>query len=140
MSDKTREDFEVWAKKAGWPHYCVNADGSYFCSSSSWEPWQAATQRSAARIAELEAEVQALRRDAERLAEKAATHDAINRACKELPPGYDLHIELEKDAGTVRLYLLDTDADMTDFGGDLGFVEEINAAIDAAIEAERAKP
>ena len=80
-----REAFEVWAKKAGWPHYCVNADGSYFCSSSSWEPWQAATQRSAARIAELEAEVQALRRDAGRwrtfLATRPAnTHAVINQA------------------------------------------------------------
>ena len=60
MADKTREAFEVWAMHAGWPHYCVNADGSYFCSSYSWEPWQAATQRSAARIAELEAECDAI--------------------------------------------------------------------------------
>lgn len=97
MTDKTREAFEVWAKKAGWPHYCVNADGSYFCSSSSWEPWQAATQRSAARIAyvekvaddaielgnqqakriaELEAEVQALREANNTFATNAIAKDA----------------------------------------------------------------
>ncbi len=87
------------------------------------------------RIAELEAQVQALTRKAVVLAEKAEMHDAINRACADLPEGYDLHIELEKNAGTVRLYLLDSDADVTDFGSDLGFVGEINAAIDAAIAA-----
>lgn len=53
--DMVREDFEAWAKKAGWPHYAANCDGGHFCSSASWEPWQAATQRSAERIAELEA-------------------------------------------------------------------------------------
>lgn len=100
-----------------------------------WGGWLAATQRQQERIAELEAQVQALTREAVVLAEKAETHDAINRACAELPEGYDLHIELEKNAGTVRLYLLDSDADVTDFGSDLGFVGEINAAIDAAIAA-----
>lgn len=62
-----RAEFEAWAKQAGWPHYAVNADGTHFCSSSSWEPWQAATQRQQERIAELQAQVQALSRDAERL-------------------------------------------------------------------------
>lgn len=121
-----------------------------------WGAWQAATQRQQERIAyvekiaedaielctqqanrvmELEAQVQALNREAVVLAEKAEMHDAINRACAELPEGYDLHIELEKNAGTVRLYLLDSDADVTDFGSDLGFVGEINASIDAAIAA-----
>lgn len=56
MTDKTREDFEAWAKTAGWPHYATNCDGSRFCSSASWEPWQAAAQQSAARIEALEAE------------------------------------------------------------------------------------
>ena len=141
MSDKTREDFEAWAQRSP-VNLTKQHDGMYESSVAAFafRAYQAATQHSAARIAELEAEVQALRRDAERLAEKAATHDAINRACKELPPGYDLHIELEKDAGIVRLYLPDTDADISDFGSDLGFVGEINAAVDAAIEAERAKP
>jgi hypothetical protein len=77
--------------------------------------------------------VEGLERDAARLSEKAQIHDAINRACKELPIGFDLHIELEKDAGTVRLYLPDTDAEQDDFGSDLTFAETINAAIDAAI-------
>ena len=162
MSDKTREDFEAWAASAAeamkqaHTHlmFAAACNGVTVLDSvgaqetcealheavEGLKSVKAATQHSAARIAELEAEEQALRRDAERLAEKAATHDAINRACKELPPGYDLHIELEKDAGIVRLYLPDTDADISDFGSDLGFVGEINAAVDAAIEAERAKP
>lgn len=62
-----RAEFEAWAKQAGWPHYAVNADGTHFCSSSSWEPWQAATQRQQERIAELQAQVQALSLDAGRL-------------------------------------------------------------------------
>lgn len=71
------------------------------------------------------------------LREKAAMHDAIQRACAELPLGADLHIELENGAGTVRLYLPDTDADVTDFSSDLTFVQQINAAIDAAMQEKQ---
>lgn len=68
MTDKTREDFEAWVTKQG--HAAgYGGDGVYdvWVVSRWWESWQAATQQSAARIAELEAEVQALRKDAERL-------------------------------------------------------------------------
>lgn len=58
---------------------------------------------------------------------------AIGRAAKDLPEGFDLHIELERGAGTVRLYLPDSDAQITDFGCDIPFHAEINAAIDAAM-------
>lgn len=163
--DEQRAEFEAWAKskgapKDGWWIRQID-DGGYSCHAvdMAWDAWQAATQRQQERIAyvekiaedaielctqqanrvmELEAQVQALNREAVVLAEKAEMHDAINRACAELPEGYDLHIELEKNAGTVRLYLLDSDADVTDFGSDLGFVGEINAAIDAAIAAGKA--
>lgn len=81
-------------------------------------------------IERLEAEIEALR-------EKAAMHDAIQRACAELPQGADLHIELENGAGTVRLYLPDTDADITDFGSNLTFVQQINAAIDTAMQEKQ---
>ena len=64
MTDKTREDFEAWAKTAGWPHYAtmpINKGPDYF-SDLSLDVWQAATQQSAARIEALEAEVLALRK------------------------------------------------------------------------------
>lgn len=32
------------------------------------------------------------------------TLDAMNRAASELPPGWNIHIEIERDAGTVVLY------------------------------------
>lgn len=57
---------------------------------------------------------------------------AVERACRDLPEGYDIHIELERGAGTVRLYLADTDADMSDFENDT-FAEKIHAAIDATL-------
>ena len=139
--DEQRAEFEAWAHKT---HYNlgVGPNGLYQSgnTSSAWASWQAATQRQQERIAALEAQVKALSMEAVVLKEKAETHDAINRACKELPEGCDLHIELEKGAGTVRLYLLDSDADMTDFGSDLGFVGEINAAIDAAIAQQKGQP
>ena len=58
---------------------------------------------------------------------------AVERACIELPDGYDLEIALERNAGTVRLYLFDSDSYLHDFGGDM-FSEQINLAIDAAIK------
>lgn len=57
---------------------------------------------------------------------------AVERACRELPDGFDLHLELENGAGTVRLYLPDDDASLDDFEGDT-FADRINFAIDAAL-------
>jgi hypothetical protein len=53
---------------------------------------------------------------------------AVERACRELPDGFDLQLELEKDAGTVRLDVADTDASIDEFAGDT-FADHINAAI-----------
>lgn len=61
------------------------------------------------------------------------TGKAILRACGELPEGYDLHLECEYGAATVRLYLADTDADISDFGSDLTLAQEIDNAINIAI-------
>ena len=62
MTDKTREDFEAWAQRSP-VNLTKQHDGMYESSVAAfaWRAWQAATQNSAARIAELEAEVQALR-------------------------------------------------------------------------------
>ncbi len=68
---------------------------------------------------------------------------AVERAAKELPIGVELHIELERDAGTVRLYLPpqgDDDAGeaLSDWGDD-NFADQINQAIDAAIAVSTQK-
>ena len=67
---------------------------------------------------------------------------AIERAAAELPEGYDLMIELEKDAGTVTLLIPPMGDDesgqvLHDWDGD-HFGDQINKAIDHAIEHQRA--
>ena len=62
-----REQFEAWAHKA---HYNlgVGPNGLYQSgrTSSAWASWQASTQRQQERIAELQAQVQALSLDSDR--------------------------------------------------------------------------
>lgn len=75
---KVRKDFEAWAKQAGWPHHAtmpINKGPDYF-SDMSLAVWQAATQRSAERIAELEAQVKALREANNTFATNAIAKDA----------------------------------------------------------------
>lgn len=69
----------------------------------------------------------------------AAIGAAVQRAAGELPEGYDLHIEIERDAGCVRLYLPDSDASLADFGGGDTFADEINSAVDCVTRQENAK-
>lgn len=71
--------------------------------------------------------------------DNAAAGAAIQRAAGELPEGYELCIEIEREGGSVRLYLPDTDASMDDFGGGDTFAEEINEATDYAIRQANAK-
>lgn len=66
---------------------------------------------------------------------------AIERAAAELPEGYDLMIEIEKDAGTVTLLIPPMGDDeggqaLHDWDGD-DFGHQINRAIDHAIEYHR---
>jgi hypothetical protein len=65
-------------------------------------------------------------------ADNAAAGAAIQRAAKELPDGFDLHIEIERNAGLVRVFVPNHDADFSDFGGGDTFATEINEAIDFA--------
>jgi hypothetical protein len=67
----------------------------------------------------------------ERLKKDAAIGAAIQKACGELPEGFDLHLELERGAGTLRLYLIDADATIDEFDGDT-LAEEIVSAIEEA--------
>ncbi|HKT63466.1 MAG TPA: hypothetical protein VJR91_07800 [Burkholderia sp.] len=63
--------------------------------------------------------------------------DPMQRACTELPDGYEIEIMLERDAGTVDVCGPDGGRLDSDFDEDT-FDWKIHAAIDAAIDAARA--
>ena len=63
--------------------------------------------------------------------------DPLQRACTELPDGYEIEIMLERDAGTVDVCGPDGGRLDVDFDEDT-FDWKIHAAIDAAIDAARA--
>ena len=65
--DEQRAEFEAWANGAGFNINRQDNDNYlYSATRGAWEAWQAATQRQEERIAELEAQVQALSLDAAR--------------------------------------------------------------------------
>lgn len=67
---------------------------------------------------------------------KDATESAIQRACRELPEGWSLQIELERGAGDVTLF--NAWDIVVDFGQDFesSISEQVEAAIDAAMRAQ----
>ncbi|WP_338544934.1 hypothetical protein V6W80_17330 [Pseudomonas benzopyrenica] len=67
---------------------------------------------------------------------KNATESAIQRACRELPEGWSLQIELERGAGDVTLF--NAWDIVVDFGQDFesSISEQFEAAIDAAMRAQ----
>jgi hypothetical protein len=73
-------------------------------------------------------------------ADNAAAGEAIQRAAKELPDGYELRIEIEKDAGSVEITVPEDDPfkqsefGVDDFGSGDTFSDQINNAIDYAKE------
>jgi hypothetical protein len=77
------------------------------------------------RIKELDSENSLLKKNAE-------VGAAIQRACGELPEGFDIHIELENGAGGVCLYEPNSDVSFDEFDADT-FAGQINKAIDHAI-------
>ena len=69
------------------------------------------------------------------VARDAALYCAAQRACAELPEGWEIRIELERSAGTV--ILVNPDGEDVDYSSDHEYMaSDINAAIDAAIERE----
>ena len=87
---------------------------------------------------ELEKQVDGLINQLSKHQIEAAIGRAVNRACEELPFGYDLHIELEKDAGTISLYRPDGEEVDEEFHDCDRFSGEIDNAINVAIaEAEK---
>lgn len=57
---------------------------------------------------------------------------SIERACADLPEGFDLHVECEKGAGTVRLYHPDGEEESEDLYCDSGLAGQIDNAINIA--------
>jgi hypothetical protein len=68
-------------------------------------------------------------------AEYAARGRAIDRACIELPPGWDMRIDLERDAGLV--YAIDPDGNEQLIDSADSFSDQMNTAVDAAIAASK---
>lgn len=66
------------------------------------------------------------------VARDAAIGAAVERAARDLPFGYDIRIEIERDAGTVSLYGPDCEEIRLDFDGDT-FAGEINTAVYTAL-------
>jgi hypothetical protein len=60
-----------------------------------------------------------------------ALGEAVERGARDLPKGHELHVEVERDAGTVALYDGDCDR-LTEFEGDT-LADQINKAIDYAV-------
>ena len=70
------------------------------------------------------------------VARDAALYCAVQRACAELPEGWEIRIELERSAGTVSL--VNPDGEDVDYPSDHEcMASDINDAIDAAIAAEK---
>jgi hypothetical protein len=144
MSDKTREDFGHWWQMVGAALCGVTYDQPNYQVTYAQRGWNAgyrvATQHSAARIAELEAEVQALRRDvehkdafAEQIGRDLSKADAECRALRRDAERY----RWLRDASVPphNFYISVPD----EFHGVRYQSSEVDAYIDAAIEAERAK-
>jgi len=60
---------------------------------------------------------------------------AVNRASGELPEGWDLHVELENGAGTVRLYDPSGDEIDEEFHDHDSFGASITQAVEYAVDA-----
>ena len=92
-----------------------------------------------ARIAELEAQLQATQPAAQGMDAETQRHaaigKAIERACADLPEETEIIVSLEKDAGTVTM--IDQDGnEHENFSCDYGFAGVLNEAIDAAMAAQ----
>lgn len=148
MTDKTREDFEAWVTKQGYASG-YGGDGVYdvWVVSRWWESWQAATQQSAARIAALEAEVAALTtalfecREAFPIPEPGSPLEPAWMGAMTDPEDVPEYVKAEvlalrKDARRYQAFF-DAGLPITFLGVEYYTKPDLDAGIDAAIEAER---
>jgi hypothetical protein len=82
---------------------------------------------------QLEKQVEGLINQLSRHQRQAAIGKAIERACGELPEGFDLHVECENGAAGVRLYHPDGEEESEDLYCESGLAGEIDNAINVAI-------
>lgn len=98
------------------------------------DTWQKRAEFSYQERQKLEKQVEGLINQLSAHQRQAAIGKAIERACEELPEGFDIRIECEKGAATVRLYDSEGEEDSEDLYSDSGFGAEIDNAINVAIE------
>ncbi|WP_186214671.1 hypothetical protein [Burkholderia gladioli] len=113
---------------------------------TAWVLRSVAQPEPGARVEELEALVKTLRAELKNTAHVANSNerkrrhynpiyndDPVQRACGELPEGWEIRISLEKDAGTIDVY--DSDGNNIDFQSDADHFDwRIHEAIDTALE------
>lgn len=101
------------------------------------DTWKERYEFSVQERSKLEKQVEGLINQLSDHQRQAATGRAIDRACEELPEGFDLHVECEKNAGTIRLYHPDGEEESEDLYCDSGLAGAIDNAINiAAASAE----
>lgn len=128
-TEQTRAEFEAWVSTQS----VVTKYGAKLHRSSCGNHYKdlRINQRwlafKAGQAALASPEVQALRKDAK-------TEQAVQRACKELPEGWEIHLEMERGAGCVSLYHHRFGIEFNDPYE--GSASSINAAIDHARRVE----
>ncbi len=110
---------------------CTYPDGHSI--SDAGEPWGATcgTLRTAAKL------LRALSRGVPEDAVGSHFYAACERACGELPVGWEVRVCLENGSGTVELCSPDGFSEYMDVDDDDRLTAEVNAAVDAAIAAQR---
>ena len=86
-------------------------------------------------VLSLIAQLEQAKADAARYKKEARTYQQIQRACGDLPDGWEIHICLEKDAGWVDLISPDGERTAVDTDHD-DISYTIGDAIDAAIQSQ----
>jgi hypothetical protein len=113
-----------WIEKA--EQFCFPPKSGGRPFASAWEPL--------ARLSEAEQALQALREEVEGLRRDAALGAAIQRAARDLPDGWQVHVCVERGAGWPILYNPEGDViECDDIDADDRLTAEVLAAIDAAI-------
>lgn len=121
---------------SGGAQHCYGCYTMKECELGDYVEWEA--------YEALQAECEALKKQIEELREAQLSDRereclhigrAVERAAAELPVGYELRIELERDAGSVRLF--DDMSEEIEIDADGPFSDQINSAIEAAMETTK---
>lgn len=97
------------------------------------DTWQKRAEFSYQERSKLESRVEGLINKLSDHQRQSAIGKAIERACGELPEGFELHVECENGAGGVRLWNPGGEQEMEDLYCDSGLAGEIDNAINIAV-------